>query len=104
MSAPAETTTAPIRPPTSACDDDDGMPKYQVARFQTMAPTRPHIRIASESTACTSPRVTNLPIVLATAVPPSKGPRNSKVPTMMTAWIGVIARDAMIVATMLAAS
>jgi hypothetical protein len=80
------------------------MPKYQVPRFQTMAPTSPLIRMANDRTACTSPRVTNLPIVLATAVPPSRGPRNSKVPTMMTACIGVMARDAMIVATMFAAS
>ena len=69
-----------------------------------MAPSSPQIRIASDSTDWTSLRVTNLPMVLATAVPPSNGPRNSKVPTMITACTGVMARDAMIVATMLAAS
>ncbi len=103
-SVPTETTTAPIRPPTSACDDDDGMPSHQVPRFQTMAPIRPQSRIDSEISGATSSSVTNLPIVLATAVPPSNGPRNSKVPTITTAWTGVIARDAMTVATMLAAS
>ena len=30
---------APTRPPTRACDDDDGMPKYQVNRFQAIAPS-----------------------------------------------------------------
>ena len=29
---------APTRPPISACEDDDGMPKYQVMRFQLIAP------------------------------------------------------------------
>jgi hypothetical protein len=43
-------------------------------------------------------------MVLATAVPPSRGPRNSKTPTTTTACAGVIAREAMIVATMFAAS
>ena len=31
-------TWAPTRPPISACDDDDGSPKYQVSRFQPIAP------------------------------------------------------------------
>jgi hypothetical protein len=30
---------APTRPPISACDDDDGNPKYHVVRFHEMAPT-----------------------------------------------------------------
>ena len=35
-----EASPAPTMPPISACDDDDGMPKYQVMRFQVIAPTR----------------------------------------------------------------
>ena len=93
-----------MSPPTSACDDDDGMPKYQVPRFQTMAPMSPQSRIDSDSTGATPSSVTNLPMVLATAVPPSSGPRNSKMPTISTACAGVMAREAMTVATMLAAS
>ena len=31
-------TPAPIRPPTSACDELDGRPYHQVMRFQAMAP------------------------------------------------------------------
>src|SRR3954454_12621710 len=29
---------APTSPPISACDDDDGSPKYQVIRFHAIAP------------------------------------------------------------------
>ena len=31
-------SAAPTMPPISACDDDDGSPKYQVIRFHTIAP------------------------------------------------------------------
>ncbi len=51
-----------------------------------------------------SPTSTNLPIVFATAVPPRIGPRNSKMPTTITACTGVIAREAITVAMMFAAS
>ena len=37
-STPAEAIIAPMRPPKSACEELEGMPKYQVARFQTTAP------------------------------------------------------------------
>ena len=30
---------APISPPISACEDDEGSPKYQVTRFQAIAPS-----------------------------------------------------------------
>src|SRR3954470_21545666 len=33
-----DASAAPTRPPISACEDDDGRPKYHVIRFQTMAP------------------------------------------------------------------
>lgn len=32
-------------PPNSACEDDEGRPKYQVTRFQMIAPTRAAKRI-----------------------------------------------------------
>ncbi len=35
-----EASPAPTRPPIRACEDEDGRPKYQVIRFQVMAPTR----------------------------------------------------------------
>src|SRR3954447_9788038 len=34
-----EAMAAPTSPPISACDDEDGRPKYQVMRFQAIAPT-----------------------------------------------------------------
>src|SRR5204862_5611145 len=38
---PSAAITAPTRPPISACDELDGSPKYQVIRFQPMAPISP---------------------------------------------------------------
>src|SRR4051812_44466655 len=32
-------SAAPISPPISACEDDEGSPKYQVTRFQAIAPS-----------------------------------------------------------------
>jgi hypothetical protein len=80
------------------------MPNHQVIRFQKMAPDKPHRMTVTERTAPMSSKLTNLPMVLATAVPPRIGPRNSKVATMTTAWTGVRAREAMGVAIMLEAS
>jgi len=37
----AQTITDPTSPPISAWEELDGSPKYQVMRFQAMAPTRP---------------------------------------------------------------
>ena len=95
---------APIRPPTSACEDDDGKPRHHVIRFHTIAPTSPASKMANARSAGKLPRSTKPPIVFATAVPPSSGPRNSKVPTTITARAGLIARDAITVATTFAAS
>src|SRR3954454_21299946 len=33
-------SAAPTSPPISACDDDEGSPKYQVIMFQAIAPIR----------------------------------------------------------------
>jgi hypothetical protein len=40
-SAPAAAKAEPTTPPINACDELDGSPKYQVARFQAIAPTSP---------------------------------------------------------------
>ncbi len=37
---PTAAMTAPTSPPISACDELEGSPKYQVIRFQAMAPIR----------------------------------------------------------------
>src|SRR6188472_2769478 len=40
-SRPAEATAEPTTPPISACEELEGRPKYQVIRFQEIAPIRP---------------------------------------------------------------
>src|SRR5947209_8781137 len=35
----AAASAAPTSPPINACEDDEGSPKYQVIRFQAIAPT-----------------------------------------------------------------
>src|SRR3954452_18795089 len=40
-SAPAAAKAEPTTPPISACEELDGRPKYQVRRFQAIAPTSP---------------------------------------------------------------
>src|ERR671914_723963 len=42
------TSAAPTIPPISAWDELDGSPKYQVIRFQAIAPTRPPNTASSE--------------------------------------------------------
>src|SRR5664279_2148684 len=32
-------SAAPTRPPIKACEDEDGKPRYQVPKFQTIAPS-----------------------------------------------------------------
>ena len=36
--APTEIKTAPINPPTNACDELDGIPNHHVSKFQIIAP------------------------------------------------------------------
>src|SRR5436190_21955001 len=51
---PSAIKVAPTTPPINACEELDGRPKYQVARFHMIAPIRPAntivIVIAPEST------------------------------------------------------
>ena len=54
---PTATRVAPTRPPKSACDELDGRPKYQVIRFQTMAPTS-----AARMTVCESSGSSTMPL------------------------------------------
>src|SRR3984885_7455738 len=61
---PAAPSAAPITPPMSACDELDGIPKYQVSRFQVIPPARP----AATTWSVTTPVSTRpLAIVAATA-------------------------------------
>src|SRR5687768_9234997 len=86
-SAPAATKLAPTTPPISACEELDGRPKYQVIRFQVIAPTRPPkitvVVIASAST-------TSLATVAATSSE-MKAPAKLRIAAKPTANWGDIA-------------
>src|SRR6476660_167335 len=97
---PEPTHTAPMSPPNSACEDDDGSPSSQVVRFHRMAPTRPPKMIAGVILASsTSPPE----MVLATAVE-MNAPTRFSTPEMATATFGRNAPVAMEVAIALAVS
>src|SRR5918999_5406981 len=77
---PSATNAEPTTPPISACDDDEGRPKYHVARFQAIAPTSPANTIAGViSSASTIPEATvaatssdrNAPTKFSTAARPA---------------------------------
>src|SRR5579875_1999394 len=96
------TTAAPTSPPMSACDEDDGRPKYQVRRFHAMAPmtaantsARPRLPWG----AATMP----LPTVPATRVD-TAAPIKFRIADMPRATRGVSARVEIDVAIALAAS
>src|ERR671915_2371459 len=40
-SAPSAANAAPTTPPIKACEELEGRPKYQVIRFQAIAPIKP---------------------------------------------------------------
>src|SRR5688572_21818587 len=64
----AADNAAPHRPPINACEDEDGRPRHQVIRFQTIAPSSAQIRTC-EVTCTTSVSINPDEIVFATAVP-----------------------------------
>src|SRR5580693_1383007 len=41
LNAPAWASAAPMNPPSSVCEELEGMPDHQVNRFQAIAATRP---------------------------------------------------------------
>ena len=66
---PALATPAPTKPPTSACEDEEGMPNHQVIKFQEMAPLNaPKITALS----IISLEIMPLPTVLATCRPKNR--------------------------------
>src|SRR5688500_18928491 len=68
----ADASAAPTMPPISACEEEDGSPKYQVVTFQTMAPTS-----AAPTTAkpCEECGVSMMPLATVTATPvPARAP------------------------------
>src|SRR5689334_12476277 len=63
-SAPWAMKALPTTPPISACEELDGRPKYQVVRFQAIAPTKPANTTVG---VITSALTTSLATVAATA-------------------------------------
>src|SRR5215217_5552909 len=97
---PSAANAEPTTPPISACEDDDGSPKYQVSRFQKIAPIRPAKTIGSViRSALTMP----VAIVAATASD-RNAPTKFSTEDRPTATRGDIARVEIEVATALAVS
>ena len=98
--APSATNAAPTTPPISACEELDGRPKYQVTRFQAIAPIRPAKTISGViRSASTMPCAT----VAATASE-RNAPAKLRTAAKPTASLGAIARVEIDVATTLAVS
>src|SRR4051794_33938391 len=98
--APTAAKVAPTTPPISACELDDGRPRYHVARFQAIAPTRPANTICGVMTsASTMPDA----IVAATASE-RNAPTKFSAAAIVTAERGPIARVEIDVATAFAVS
>ena len=95
-------SAAPTRPPISAWDDDEGRPKYQVSRFQAIAPTS----AAKTTTRLLLPSGSSMipePTVLATFAPRNE-PSRLNTAAMASATRGVSARVDTDVAIAFAAS
>ena len=98
---PALATPAPIRPPISACELDDGIPPHQVIRFQEIAPIKaPKMTRASTTSAETMPT----PTVCATWAPKNRNAMKLKNAAHITAYCGRSTRVDTMVAIELAAS
>ena len=82
-------------PPISACEEEDGSPKYQVTRFQTIAPISSGEDDHQAARAVRRSLMMPLVTVLATP-PPSRSPRRrragSSPPAISSATRGVSAR------------
>ncbi len=94
---------APTRPPISACEDDEGRPKYQVMRFQVIAPSRPASTMTRPWFSETPSMVSTLWTVLATSWP-RRAPTKFITAARISATRGVSARVDTEVAMALAAS
>jgi hypothetical protein len=99
-SVPAATRAEPTTPPIRACDEDDGRPKYHVARFQAIAPIRPANTIGG----VIRPGSTMPLAMVAATSSERKAPTKLSEAASPTAIFGAIARVEMEVATALAVS
>ena len=98
---PALARPAPTRPPTRACEDEEGMPASQVTTFQTIAPPSAP-KISRSVTTCTE--TMPAPTVCATCRPKNRKAMKLKKAAQNTAWIGLSTRVETMVAIELAAS
>src|SRR5215216_2257611 len=99
-SAPPAAKAAPTTPPISAWDELDGRPKYQVARFQKIAPINPAKTTVGVITLAST---TSFATVAATARE-MNAPRKLNAAAYVTAILGGIAWVEIDVATTLAVS
>src|SRR4051794_14904499 len=98
--APSAANAAPTTPPISACEELDGSPKYQVARFQMIAPMRPANTIVGViASAFTMPWAT-----VAATCSEMNAPTKLRIAAIPTASFGDSARVEMALATTLAVS
>ena len=97
---PTAASTAPMMPPMSAWLDDDGMPRYHVKTFQTIAPTSPAKMISS----VTSPWVTIPLAIVAATLTERNAPTKFSTEASPTATRGRRAPVAMVVAIAFAVS
>src|SRR4051795_10962875 len=98
--APSAANAAPTTPPISACEELDGSPKYQVARFQMIAPMRPAKTIVGViASAFTMPFAT-----VAATCSEMKAPTKLRIAAIVTAMRGGTARVEIALATTLAVS
>src|SRR5579884_913018 len=81
---PAAASVAPTTPPISACEELDGMPKNQVARFHRMPPTRPaNTTVGVTRWLCTRP-----PAIVAATLNERNAPTRFSKPDRATATRG----------------
>src|SRR3954447_13078301 len=80
---PTAATAEPTTPPISACEELEGNPKYQVIRFQAIAPIRPAKTIVG---VITSASTTSLATVAATLI-------EMKAPTKLSSEANPIATE-----------
>ena len=97
---PEATRVAPITPPISAWDDEDGIPNHQVARFQQIAPIRP----PRTTTGVIAPDSTMPSAMVAATVSEMKAPAKLRTAAIPTATFGGSAPVAIVVAIALAVS
>ena len=98
--APLAAKAAPTSPPMSACDELEGSPKYQVARFHAMAPIRP----AKTTVVVTAPDSTMPWPTVAATLSEMKAPAKFRTADSSTAKRGDMARVDTDVAIALAVS